>query len=118
MLLDETKQWDRHETEISIFCQQADRESAGDRAAHHAFYAGDDFHRSLPKYEGRDPWPLSEYEERVEDVLRRSKDKGLTEAAGYVDRMIGEVAAFVKEAPQADDLTMLAIRYIKDKTLL
>ena len=63
MLLDETKQWDRHETEISIFCQQADRESAGDRAANHAFYAGDDFHRSLPKYEGRDPWPLSEYEE-------------------------------------------------------
>ena len=56
--------------------------------------------------------------ERVEDVLRRSKDEGLTEAAGYVDRMIGEVAAFVKEAPQADDLTMLAIRYIKDKTLL
>ncbi|MBQ3828272.1 MAG: hypothetical protein II812_09005 [Prevotella sp.] len=54
----------------------------------------------------------------MEDVLRRSKDKGLTEAAGYVDRMIGEVAAFVKEAPQADDLTMLAIRYIKDKTLL
>ena len=56
--------------------------------------------------------------ERVEDVLRRSKDEGLTEAVGYVDRMIGEVAAFVKEAPQADDLTMLAIRYIKDKTLL
>jgi hypothetical protein len=32
--------------------------------------------------------------------------------------MTGEVAAFVKEAPQADELTMLAIRYIKDKTLL
>ena len=55
---------------------------------------------------------------RVEDALRRAMDEGLTEAAGYVDRMIGEVAAFVKEAPQADDLTMLAIRNIKDKTLI
>jgi predicted nucleic acid-binding Zn-ribbon protein len=55
---------------------------------------------------------------RVEDALRRAMDEGVADAAGCVNRMTGEVAAFVKEAPQADDLTMLAIRYIKDKTLL
>ena len=47
--------------------------------------------------------------ERVEDALRQALKDGTTNAAGYVGRMIDEVAAFVKEAPQADDLTMLAL---------
>ena len=48
--------------------------------------------------------------ERVEDALRRALEEGITDATGYISRMTDEVAAFVKEAPQADDLTMLAIR--------
>ena len=47
--------------------------------------------------------------ERVEDALRQALKDGTTNAAGYVGRMTDEVAAFVKEAPQADDLTMLAL---------
>ena len=47
--------------------------------------------------------------ERVEDALRQALKDGTTNATGYVGRMTDEVAAFVKEAPQADDLTMLAL---------
>jgi sigma-B regulation protein RsbU (phosphoserine phosphatase) len=47
---------------------------------------------------------------RVEDALKRILDEDMKDAAGYVGKMAEEVAAFVKEAPQADDLTMLAIR--------
>ena len=47
---------------------------------------------------------------RVEEVLKRALDDNMTSAADYIGRMTDEVAAFVKEAPQADDLTLLAIR--------
>ena len=47
--------------------------------------------------------------ERIEEALRQALKDGTTNAAGYVGRMTDEVAAFVKEAPQADDLTMLAL---------
>jgi serine phosphatase RsbU (regulator of sigma subunit) len=47
--------------------------------------------------------------ERIEDALRQALKDGTTNATGYVGRMTDEVAAFVKEAPQADDLTMLAL---------
>ena len=48
--------------------------------------------------------------QRVEEALKRALDDGMTSGADYVARMTDEVAAFVKEAPQADDLTLLAIR--------
>ena len=50
--------------------------------------------------------------DRVQDVLQACHDEHLTDAKAYVTRMTDEVAAFVKDADQADDLTMLAIRLI------
>ena len=47
--------------------------------------------------------------ERVKETLRQSVDNDLADAAAYVRRMADEVAAFVKDAPQADDLTLLAV---------
>ena len=48
--------------------------------------------------------------ERVEESLRHALDDGLTDVAAFVHRMTDDVAAFVKDANQADDLTMLALR--------
>ena len=47
--------------------------------------------------------------ERVKETLRQSVDNDLADAAAYVRRMTDEVEAFVKDAPQADDLTLLAV---------
>ena len=52
--------------------------------------------------------------ERVKETLRQSVDNDLADAAAYVRRMTDEVAAFVKDAPQADDLTLLAVGKIKN----
>lgn len=52
--------------------------------------------------------------ERVKETLRQSVDDDLADAAAYVRRMTDEVAAFVKDAPQADDLTLLAVGKIKN----
>ena len=48
--------------------------------------------------------------ERVDEVLRRALDEGIGNASEYIGRLTEEVAAYVKDAPQTDDLTMLAIR--------
>ena len=48
--------------------------------------------------------------ERVQDVLQACCDENLADAKAYVSRMTDEVASFVKNADQADDLTMLLIR--------
>ena len=54
--------------------------------------------------------------ERVKETLRQSVDNDLADAAAYVRRMTDEVAAFVKDAPQADDLTLLAVGQNKIKS--
>ena len=47
---------------------------------------------------------------RVESALQSiGKDKPAN-ASDYVNRLLDEVAAYVKDAPQADDLTLLAIK--------
>lgn len=48
--------------------------------------------------------------ERVQDVLQACLDDSLTDAKSYIGRMADEVASFVRDADQADDLTMLVIR--------
>ena len=48
--------------------------------------------------------------ERVEQSLQNALDEGLTDGAAYIHRMTDDVAAFVKNASQSDDLTMLALR--------
>ena len=48
--------------------------------------------------------------ERVDEVLRRALDEGIGNASEYIGRLTEVVAAYVKDAPQTDDLTMLAIR--------
>ena len=48
--------------------------------------------------------------ERVDEVLRRALDDDIGNASEYIGRLTEEVAAYVKDAPQADDLTMLAIK--------
>ena len=52
--------------------------------------------------------------DRVQDVLQACRDENLADAKAYVSRMADEVAAFVKDADQADDLTMLVIRRIEN----
>ena len=56
--------------------------------------------------------------ERIEESLRRALADGLTDVAAYVSRMTDDVAAFVKDASQADDLTMLAIRIRRQETVI
>ena len=53
--------------------------------------------------------------ERVKEALRQSVDNDLADAAAYVRWMADEVAAFVKDAPQADDLTLLAVGMRNEK---
>ena len=48
--------------------------------------------------------------ERVDEVLRRALDDGIGNASEYIGRLTEEIAAYVKDEPQADDLTMLAIK--------
>ena len=48
---------------------------------------------------------------RIKSSLQRLVDNSPTAAAAnYVHRLVDDVAAFVKDAPQSDDLTLLAIR--------
>jgi serine phosphatase RsbU (regulator of sigma subunit) len=50
--------------------------------------------------------------ERVKNVLLQTAEwQQDEESASYVRKMTDEVAAFVGDAPQADDLTMLVIRW-------
>jgi hypothetical protein len=43
--------------------------------------------------------------------MQQAVDEGQKEAADYITYITGHVNDFVKEAPQADDLTLLAVRY-------
>lgn len=48
---------------------------------------------------------------RIKSSLQRLVDNSPTAAAAnYVHRLVDDVAAFVKDAPQSDDLTLLAIK--------
>jgi sigma-B regulation protein RsbU (phosphoserine phosphatase) len=47
---------------------------------------------------------------RVESTLQSIGKDNPANAADYVNRLLDEVAAYVKGAPQADDLTLLAIK--------
>lgn len=52
-------------------------------------------------------------EANVMKILRQMKDEGIEKAETIINRMSEAVAAFVGEAEQSDDLTMLAIKYTK-----
>jgi len=47
-------------------------------------------------------------EERLKDDLNKLKDKNITE---IIKALRNEIATFVKDAPQSDDITMLALKY-------
>ena len=47
--------------------------------------------------------------QRMTASLQQLVDNGRTTAADYVHQLVDDVAAFVKDAPQSDDLTLLAI---------
>ena len=56
--------------------------------------------------------------ERVKNVLLQTAEwQQDEESASYVRKMTDEVAAFVGDAPQADDLTMLVIRWKGQKQI-
>ena len=48
--------------------------------------------------------------ERVTDLLRKAHTDQLPDATSYIQRVTSDLGAFVKEAAQADDLTLLAIK--------
>ena len=50
-------------------------------------------------------------EERMEAVLQERRT-----AMEHLDAMKAAIAAFVEDAPQSDDITMLFLHYMKDKT--
>jgi sigma-B regulation protein RsbU (phosphoserine phosphatase) len=47
--------------------------------------------------------------QRIKDSLQQIVDNGHAKASDYVHHLVGDVAAFVKDAPQSDDLTLMAI---------
>ena len=53
-------------------------------------------------------------EERINRVAKAQAAEGIIEPAALVSAMNDEVHRFVDEAEQSDDLTMLAIKYIKN----
>lgn len=50
--------------------------------------------------------------DRIMAAMQQVVDEGQKEAKDFVTDITGHVNAFVKEAPQADDLTLLAVRYL------
>ena len=50
--------------------------------------------------------------DRIVEILQQAVDEGLTDATSYVRYVTDCVNAYVKDAPQADDLTLFAIRNI------
>ena len=51
---------------------------------------------------------------RMKASLQEVADKGQADAADYIHHLVGDVTAFVGDAPQSDDLTLLAIRIRHD----
>jgi len=47
--------------------------------------------------------------QRIKDSLQQLVDNGQAKASEYVHHLVDDVAAFVKDAPQSDDLTLMAI---------
>ena len=47
--------------------------------------------------------------QRIKDSLQQLVDNGHAKASDYVHHLVGDVAAFVKDAPQSDDLTLMTI---------
>ena len=54
--------------------------------------------------------------ERIEESLRTVTNKRTAKAQDYIQRLVDDVAKFAKDAPQADDLTLLAIKVIGSDT--
>jgi len=50
--------------------------------------------------------------ERIKASLQTVADGDQADAATYIHHLEDDVADFVKEAPQADDLTLLAIKVL------
>ena len=47
--------------------------------------------------------------QRIKDSLQQLVDNGQAKASEYVHHLVDDVATFVKDAPQSDDLTLMAI---------
>ena len=52
--------------------------------------------------------------ERMKASLQKVADMGHADAAAYIHHLVDDVTAFVGDAPQSDDLTLLAIRIRHD----
>lgn len=48
--------------------------------------------------------------ERMKASLQKIVDQGPAEASAYIKQLVDDVTDFVGDAPQADDLTLLAIK--------
>lgn len=52
--------------------------------------------------------------DRMKASLQKVVDQGPAEASAYIKRLVEDVAEFVGDAPQADDLTLLAVRIVEN----